>query len=41
MTTVVSYEDRTDALDSLILMAESLCRADPDVSLHLTVPHAP
>jgi hypothetical protein len=28
-------------MDSLILMGESLCRADADVSLHLTVPDAP
>jgi hypothetical protein len=28
-------------MDSLILMAESLCAADRDVSLHLTVPDAP
>ena len=38
---VCSYEDRADAMDSLILMGESLCRADPLVSLHLTVPDAP
>ena len=38
---VCSYEDRPVAMDSLILMGESLCRADPDVSLHLTVPDAP
>ena len=29
------------AMDSLILMGESLCRADEAVSLHLTVPNAP
>lgn len=29
------------AMDSLILMGESLCRSDPEVSLHLTVPDAP
>jgi hypothetical protein len=28
-------------MDGLILMAESLCRVDQDVSLHLTVPDAP
>ena len=28
-------------MDSLILMGESFCRADPDISLHLTVPAAP
>jgi hypothetical protein len=28
-------------MDALILMGESLCRADPEVSLHLTVPEAP
>src|ERR1700684_1340592 len=28
-------------MDSLILMGESLCRADPEVSLHVTVPEAP
>lgn len=28
-------------MDSLILMAESLCRCDSSVSLHLTVPDAP
>ncbi len=38
---VCSYEDRPEAMDSLILMGESLCRVDPDVSLHLTVPQAP
>src|SRR5579863_2459316 len=38
---VCSYEDRPEAMDSLILMGESLCRVDPDVSLHLTVPDAP
>lgn len=38
---VCSYEDRPDAMDSLVLMGESLCRADPEVSLHLTVPDAP
>jgi hypothetical protein len=38
---VCSYEDRPEAMDSLILMAESLCRSDPEVSLHLTVPDAP
>jgi hypothetical protein len=38
---VVSYEDRPEAMDSLILMGESLCRADAGVSLHLTVPEAP
>jgi hypothetical protein len=38
---VCSYEDRLEAMDSLILMGESLCRSDADVSLHLTVPDAP
>lgn len=38
---VCSYEDRAEAMDSLILMGESLCAADPDISLHLTVPEAP
>ena len=38
---VCSYEDRPEAMDSLILMGESFCRADPEVSLHLTVPNAP
>jgi hypothetical protein len=38
---VCSYEDRPEAIDSLILMAESLCRADRDVSLHITSPDAP
>lgn len=38
---VCCYEDRAEAMDSLILMAESLCAADRDVSLHLTVPDAP
>jgi hypothetical protein len=38
---VCSYEDRPEAMDSLILMGESLCRADPEVALHLTVPEAP
>jgi len=38
---VCSYEDRPEAMDGLILMGESLCRADPEVSLHLTVPDAP
>ncbi len=38
---VCSYEDRPEAMDSVILMGESLCRVDPDVSLHLTVPEAP
>ncbi len=38
---VCSYEDRPDAMDGLILMGESLCRSDPRVSLHLTVPDAP
>src|ERR1017187_2303735 len=28
-------------MDSLILMGESLCRVDTEVSLHLTVPDAP
>lgn len=38
---VCTYEDRPEAMDSLILMGESLCRADSDISLHLTVPQAP
>ena len=38
---VCAYEDRKEAMDSLILMAESLCAVDRDVSLHLTVPDAP
>ena len=38
---VCSYEDRPAALDGLILMVESLCRADRGVRLHLTVPEAP
>ena len=38
---VCSYEDRPEAMDGLILMGESLCRVDSEVSLHLTVPEAP
>jgi hypothetical protein len=38
---VCSYEDRPEAIDGLILMGESLCRVDSEVSLHLTVPEAP
>ena len=38
---VCSYEDRPEAMDSVILMGESLCRVEPDVSLHLTIPAAP
>jgi hypothetical protein len=38
---IVTYEDRAVGMDCLILMAESLCRADPGISLHLTVPDAP
>jgi len=38
---VCSYEDRPEAMDSVILMGESLCRVDGAVSLHLTVPGAP
>lgn len=38
---VCSYEDRPEAMDSLIFMSESLCRVDHGVSLHLTVPDAP
>jgi len=38
---VCSYEDRPEALAGLILMGESLCRVDPEVELHLTVPEAP
>jgi len=37
---VCSYEDRPEAMDSVILMGESLCRVDPKVSLHLTIPNA-
>jgi hypothetical protein len=38
---ICSHEDRPEAMDSLILMGESLCRANVDVSPHLTVPEAP
>jgi hypothetical protein len=38
---VCSYEDRPEAIDSLILMAESLCRLDRSISLHFTVPAPP
>lgn len=38
---VCAYEDRKEAMDSLVLMAESLCAVDKKVSLHLTVPDAP
>jgi hypothetical protein len=38
---VCAYEDRAAAMDSLILMGESLCAVDRDVSLHLTVPETP
>ena len=38
---ICSYEDRPQAMDSVILMGESLCRSDRCVSLHLTVPDAP
>jgi hypothetical protein len=38
---VCSYEDRPESMDAMILMAESLCRVDPLVTLHLTVPRAP
>lgn len=38
---VCAYEDRKEAMDSLILMAESLCSVDSEISLHLTVPDAP
>lgn len=38
---VCAYEDRAEAMDSLILMGESLCAADSGVSLHLRVPDAP
>jgi hypothetical protein len=41
---VCSYEDRPEAMDSLIFMGESLCRAEKQaggISLHLTVPNAP
>ncbi len=37
---VCSYEDRAEAMDGVILMGESLCRVDSEVSLHLTVPKA-
>jgi hypothetical protein len=37
---VCSYEDRSEAMDGLILMGESLCLADPGITLHLTVPNA-
>ncbi len=37
---ICSYEDRPSAMDALIFMAESLCRVDSAVSLHLTVPEA-
>jgi hypothetical protein len=38
---VCSYEDRPEAMDSLILMGESLSRAEPALELRLTVPEAP
>ncbi|MGD0013358.1 MAG: hypothetical protein ABSD56_02860 [Bryobacteraceae bacterium] len=38
---VCSYDDRPEAMDGFILMGESLCRANVDVSLHLTAPEAP
>jgi hypothetical protein len=38
---VCSYEDRPSALDGLLFMAESLCRVDRAITLHLTVPDAP
>jgi len=38
---ICSYEDRPEAMDSVILMGESLCRVDTRVCLHLTVPEAP
>jgi hypothetical protein len=38
---VCSYEDRPEAMDGLILMGESLCAVDREISLHLTVPDAP
>jgi hypothetical protein len=38
---VCSYEDRPEAMDSVILMGESLCKADPGLRLHLTLPDAP
>lgn len=38
---ICAFEDRPVAMDSLIFMAESLCAADRNVSLHLTVPDAP
>ncbi len=41
---ICSYEDRPAAMDGLIFMAESLCRAEggaASISLHLTVPDAP
>lgn len=38
---VCAFEDRPVAMDSLLFMAESLCAADRNVTLHLTVPGAP
>ena len=38
---VCAFEDRAVAMDSLLFMAESLCAADRNISLHLTVPDAP
>jgi len=38
---ICSYEDRPEAMDSLILMGESLCAVDREVSLHLIVPDPP
>jgi hypothetical protein len=38
---VCAYEDRPEAMDAVILMGESLCRVDRNISLHLTVPNAP
>ena len=40
MLHVCSYEDRLEGMDSLILMGESLCRVDPEISLRLTAPNA-
>jgi hypothetical protein len=38
---VCCYEDRPEAMPSLVFMGESLCRADSNVSLHITIPDAP
>ena len=36
-----AYEDRPAAMDSLVLMGESLCAVDRETELHLSVPDAP